>query len=110
MLVALVVLLAILAAVIVRARQLEGFNNIQTPLGAPAKGFLQGTYDGLILEKAWNPGWPYDPASADMPETNFGRNRFAWECCPEEPRNGDGCACLTHEQRWLLRTRGGNGV
>lgn len=102
------ILAAVVVAVIVRARQIERFS-MQTPLGMPTD-FLQGTWDGLVLDKAWHPGWPYDPTKGDMPETNFARNRFAWECCPEEPRNGQGCACLTPEQRWMMRTRGGNAV
>lgn len=102
-----VVLLVVIFALTNQKR--EQFK-LQQPLGAPAKGFVQGLWDGLVLEPAWRPDWPLDPAKNALPATNFAQNRFAMECCPNEPRNSDGCACLTGTQRWLLRNRGGNGV
>jgi hypothetical protein len=72
--------------------------------------FLQGLYDGLIIEEGWDPHWPSDAHRKAAGLTGFASNHYSYKCCPSEPRNGEGCACLTSEQRWLLRNRGGNGI
>lgn len=40
----------------------------------------------------------------------FNDTPFRPDCCPSDYSNGNGCACLTPEQKYALKTRGGNNV
>jgi hypothetical protein len=71
-------------------------------------------YDGLRLQpQAPEPDWDLKTNAAEddhQPLNFFASNKFSHACCPNEYRSTNGCACLTTEQRYMLKSRGGNNT
>jgi hypothetical protein len=92
--------------------------SMMKPLGATYNKSTGGIYDGLILDnpitETWTPSLPKVPLSGIADEWGtlfpYANNKFSYSCCPGEPRSSEGCACLTHEQRYAMMTRNGNAT
>lgn len=92
--------------------------SIMKPLGAAYNKSTGGIYDGLILDNPvaddWQPSGPSVPLSGVADEWGtlfpFANTKFSYSCCPNEFRTGQGCACLTHEQKYAMMTRNGNAT
>lgn len=101
--------------------------SMMKPLGAAYNKSTGGIYDGLILDNPvandWQPQSVVRQAnslSAQVPLSGvadewgtlfpFANTKFSYGCCPNEFRTGQGCACLTHEQKYAMMTRNGNST
>jgi hypothetical protein len=97
--------------------QTEHFSMLKS-LGGRYNKSTGGIYDGLILDnpiaESWTPSGPSVPLSGIADEWGtlfpYANNKFSYACCPGEPRSSEGCACLTHEQRYAMMTRNGNAT
>lgn len=119
-LLSLLIIFPIIAGIIIfiiNRKNIEMFSIIK-PRGGPYLKSTGGIYDGLILEnplaEEWTESGPKVPLSGIADEWGtlfpFANTKFSYGCCPNEPRSSEGCACLTHAQKYAMLTRNGNAT